>query len=404
MRTVVRATLFGLASILLALPDVATAQTPAPATKKDEFKRPKLEAGADSNDALSYYRLGNAQLRRDPETADRAFYWASRLAPSWADPYYGRWAATVLQYRGRGSKAQRERADSLETLASIRNPFLFRRLDRQVLEELVSRAVDPEYVGEYMLTLTQSHGDAASEAFNAYQNSKFEDAVRLYAKAIGKSTKRPSLHEDRALAFYQLQRYDSAAAELDAFLAAARVREDTALLRGYLSKAFAEYQLGSLHLLRGDTVAAREAFGRTLSEDLTYAPAHVALSGLALDVPTALAESEAATQVQEQDPVLHYEYARVLIAAGRADEAERELKRAQALEPCFALPYFLLARLYDASEMQEEASAQYASFLSRGARMMQEYGIATTRLAALRASASPPPAAAPAPPPPGKGG
>jgi hypothetical protein len=361
--------------------------------KEKEIKRPKLDAAADTNDALSYYQFGVVQLRRDADMAERSFYWATRLAPSWADPYYGRWAASVLLTRGRPSKKDRAHADSLDEAAAMRNPFLFRRLDRMVVEEIVSRVADPEDVGSIMFEYTRNTGDPVNDAFQAYQSSKFADAARLYAQAIArnaKSGKRPWLHEDRALAFYQLQQFDSAATELDAFLAAMRAREDTSLDRGYLSKAFAEYQLGTIHLLRGDTAAARAAFGRALSEDLTYAPAHTALAGIATgsnDMATALAESEAATQTHDGDAVLHYTYARMLLAASRADDAERELKRAQVLEPYYALPYYLLGRLYDGSSMDEEATVQYEAFLARGARQLQEYDWTRTRLAAMKAAA-----------------
>ena len=391
-----RAALVAAALLAVALPNEASAQ------KAEKVPpRPKLETGADTNDALAYYRFGTNKLRRDPESAENAFYWASRIAPSWADPYYGRWAAVVLQRRNRPSRAERAHADSLDAAAARRNPFLFRRLDLTVLEGLAERAGGSEFAGDYMFDYTSNNGDPVNDGFNAYQASKFADAARLFGKAIEKNAKngkRSWLHESRALAFYQLQNYDSAAVEIDAFIAAARAREDTSL--GYLSKAFAEYQLGSLHLLRGDTAAARAAFGRALSEDLSYAPAHTALSGIAPDPATALAEAEAAAQAQDQDPVLHYNYARTLIATGRADDAERELKRAQELEPWFALPYFMLARMYDASGMEDEAATQYAAYLSHGARMMQEYGIATARLAALHAAPAPAPAAAAA----GKGG
>ena len=361
-------------------------------------KRPKLDATADTNDAGAYYRWGSQQLVRDPDGADRAFYWASRIAPSWADPYYGRWASATLLMSSRPSKAESRHADSLEVRAERLNPFLFRRLDRQVLEGLVSRAVDPEYVGEVMFALGGTHGDIVSEAFQAYQSSKFVDAARLYGKAIEKNRKRPWLHEDRAMAFYQLQHYDSAAMELDLFLKAMRASEDTTLQRGYLSKAFAEFQLGQVLLLRGDTAAARGAFGRALAEDLAYAPAHQALAGMATeahDAAGSLAEAEAAVQSRDDDPVLHYTYARALIEMGRASDAEHELKRAIELEPYFAMPYFLLGRLYDASEMTDEAQVEYGEFVARGSRAMQEYAFSVQRLAQLRAAA---PAVSPTPP------
>src|SRR5687767_1997850 len=56
--------------------------------KSKEPKRPKMEAGRDTNSAGAYYYWGLGQLERNPRGAQDAFYWASRLEPSWADPLY----------------------------------------------------------------------------------------------------------------------------------------------------------------------------------------------------------------------------------------------------------------------------------------------------------------------------
>ncbi|HYD51896.1 MAG TPA: hypothetical protein VEA99_04690, partial [Gemmatimonadaceae bacterium] len=50
--------------------------------------RPRLVAGADTNDAASYYAAGITLIERDPKTAADAFYWATRLEPTHADAFY----------------------------------------------------------------------------------------------------------------------------------------------------------------------------------------------------------------------------------------------------------------------------------------------------------------------------
>jgi predicted Zn-dependent protease len=91
--------------------------------------------------------------------------------------------------------------------------------------------------------------------------------------------------------------------------------------------------------------------------------------------------------------VLHYNYARALVGAGRLEEAERQLRRAIEVEPCYAMPYYLLGRLYDRAQMNDEAAQQYASFVAHAPRAIDEYAWTSGRLAELRAAA---PSAAPA--------
>jgi hypothetical protein len=68
---------------LMAAAHVAFAQA------KNEPKRPRLAAGADTNDARAYYDHGLAKIERDPAEAADAFYWATRINPGVADAYYG---------------------------------------------------------------------------------------------------------------------------------------------------------------------------------------------------------------------------------------------------------------------------------------------------------------------------
>jgi hypothetical protein len=45
----------------------------------------------DTNDSRLYYRAGLYAHGINPSLASAAFYWASRLDPGWADPYFARW-------------------------------------------------------------------------------------------------------------------------------------------------------------------------------------------------------------------------------------------------------------------------------------------------------------------------
>ena len=51
--------------------------------------RPRLDAGADTNDARNYYQFGVRMIDAKPEEASHAFYWASRIDPSSGEVLYG---------------------------------------------------------------------------------------------------------------------------------------------------------------------------------------------------------------------------------------------------------------------------------------------------------------------------
>src|SRR5258708_6934114 len=70
-------------------------------SKKREPKRPKLDAGRDTNSAGAYHQHGMLQLAKRPQLAADAFYWAARLDPSIAEPWYGRWCALLLAMQRR---------------------------------------------------------------------------------------------------------------------------------------------------------------------------------------------------------------------------------------------------------------------------------------------------------------
>src|SRR5690349_21582953 len=68
---------------------------------KNEPRRPKLPAGADTNSAQVYYDLGLDKFDRDPDQAADAFYWAARINPTQAESYYARRCALLIADRYR---------------------------------------------------------------------------------------------------------------------------------------------------------------------------------------------------------------------------------------------------------------------------------------------------------------
>jgi Tfp pilus assembly protein PilF len=138
----------------------------------------------------------------------------------------------------------------------------------------------------------------------------------------------------------------------------------------------------------GNPAAAQEAYGRALQEDLSFAPAHRALSALALargDTATAVSELALAVELSPDDAAVRLQYALMLVRTLRAQEAVAEFKRAAELEPYYAAPHLMLARLYDSSGIAPEALDYYRSYVARAARDDAGYANARERIATLDA-------------------
>ena len=388
-----------IAASLAAALAIGTAASPLDAQKKEkEPKRPKLDAGADTNNPYAYHQFGLARLQKhQPHPASEAFYWAHRLAPYWADPLYARRIALHLTDNRRlvGYIAGRkhiveskevQRIDSLEYLALLRDPFLFQGLDRLLLDQFVYVLSDGE-----MVSANFASADAGFNAWRAYANGQFARAAELYAAAIRKRADDYGYRAPRARALFHLTQFDSAASELTELLAEMRKREDKKLVYLYQSKAMFEYSLGLVYLRLQDYDGAREAFGRSLLEDMSFYMAHARLGALALalgDTAAALSELDLAVQLNGSDGALRFIYGDVLQAARRHEEAEVQFRRAIELEPYYAAPYFFLARVLEAQGRPSDALAQYRAFLARAAVSEPSRRAATERVTALEGRAA----------------
>jgi tetratricopeptide (TPR) repeat protein len=171
-----------------------------------------------------------------------------------------------------------------------------------------------------------------------------------------------------------------------------RRRDTSDGLLVYESRAVYEHSIAVLHERRRDTAAARAAYGRALSEDLAYYPAHARLGVLAYasgDTSTALREIGLALELAGGQPALHFSYAFVLAAAGRLDEAVDQLSAALAAESNYALPYWLLGRIRDGEHRPREALEHYRAYLARAARRAPQRAPTEERVAALTSTAPP---------------
>lgn len=355
-----------------------------------EPDRPRLETSVDTNDAYAYYNLGLAKLDRDPEKAADAFYWAARLNPGWAEAYYARRVALLLKDprrlvrywdgdKGTVRSKQIRHIDSLEVQALALNPFLYHGLDQRLFRTIIHQIADEATRGsgmdsnelEYEMNRYIRSGPPSLRAWIAYGQGRFDDALDLYAKAIKQAKYKASLRTDRARIFFQLNRPDSALAELTQALDEMRKADKKDLVYVYESKALTEYSIAMVEQRLGDQAAAREAFGRALEEDLSYFPAHLQLGFMALeakDTTTALSEMDLAVQIKGDDPWLRYTYGFTLNATGKYPEAETQLRKAVELDSVFAPAHFILAQALEGQARTADALAEYRTFLSLAAR------------------------------------
>lgn len=377
-----RAAVLAVAALLIA--SVADAQT-----KSKEPKRPEMEGERDTNAAAAYYYWGLGQLRRNPRSAQEAFYWASRLDPAWADPLYAQRIAYHLSDLERFWKyltrtkyvlkaPETKRVDSLLYRAMLRDPFLFRRHDKMLIEQLIAEMTDG-YSG-------LMGGSPEFLAWVAYSETKFPQAVELYGRAIAKKPKDYDLHAERARAFFHMGRFDSTVAEMNKALEGYRKEDDKDLVVLYESKAMYEYSIANAYLRAGKLPEAREALGRALVEDLSFYVAHQRMAALSLaagDTATALSEYELAVQLNNDDAPLRAEYGAVLIALGKHAAAEPHLQRAIELEPWYARPYALLASAYEGLGKASDAVTQYNRFMTLASQNHELRAAAQARLTAL---------------------
>lgn len=393
---------------LLSLSLLATlcaASLPAQSGKK-EVKRPELPVGADTNDATTYMRFGISHLDDDPRRASEAFYWASRLDPEMGEAFYARRVALLLADRGRlvsylehSRKTVRSpevrSIDSLQIRALVLNPFLYRRFDRRLLTEymfeLGRRAgYDAAEMNAYMLE-SRSHMGPWMSGWFAYCDARFPDALKFYDQAM-KADKDEAYgaHAERGRIFYILGNYDSALTEMTAAVAGMRKKDDKDLVFEYDSKAVYEQGVGMIQEHLGNLDAARDAYARALEEDLSYYPAHVRLSQVALqkgDTAAAVNEMDLAVQLKGDEPGLHYDYGVLLISAFRDSLAEPQFRKAIELEPYYAAPYQYLARILDARGQPDKAIEQYEAFLARASQRDPMVAWTRERIVHLRSAA-----------------
>lgn len=376
----------------------------------DVPRRPVLWAQADTNSADAYYIHGVSRVADRPAEAAAAFYWAARLRPGWADPLYGRRVALLMtepdrlvryMERNRGILRSREiqAIDSLQLRALSLDPFLTQKFDRDLLRVFMTRAVTESMgrrgdanaaLAAFEVENWLRSSDPTMRAWVAYSEGRYPQALAEYERMLARATSRakPGIHAEVGRIHYFSGNHAKAAEHFTAAAAGMRKDDSRELVFVYESKALMEHSLGAVYEEMGNAAAAQEAYGRALQEDLSFAPAHKALSALAMargDTATAVSELALAVELSPDDAAVRVEYGLLLVRTRKAEEGVAEFKRAAELEPYYAAPHLLLARLYDSSGMAPEALDYYRSFVARAPREDPAYANAQERIAALDA-------------------
>lgn len=355
------------------------------ATGAGEPPRPVLPDSADTNDALAYYTyaVGRVEAGASLDTADLALYWASRLDPSWADPFAARAAAIVRAHRAELFRAalRRQRRDPAM-------PAERARVVDSLLHEAIARSAFLRHPPDLMLTLGARlrRLGPLDQARLAFETGDWEVAARRFGEALARHPDSLAFRAYRAHAFYFLTWYDSTIAEMRVILDSARAREQTEVSLFYPSKELVEYALAIALIQRKQWVEAREALHRALAENLGFYWVRVRLAGVALalgDTGAAVNELETAVHIGPHDPAIRFYHGWVLGIAGQREPAIAALTEALRLDPHFSAAHLELARAYDAAGRAPEALRQYRDFLARASRRDPSRAFAQQRVAAL---------------------
>lgn len=370
-------------------------------------RRPALAAAADSNDARAYLQFAAQNLATRPAEAADAFYWAYQLDPTSADALYGRYAALLLSsprrlvdYTNGERRVMRspevQAIDSLYFRALTMDPFFYRKYEINVFRMYLLQSVRDDTQGfvadaaiEAEIDRWMSRAGPWMKATEAYAYGRFPEALDFYNQALPRARAKSLVRAERGRLYAHVGNHPLALVEFGHALTEMRREDERNLVFLYESKALMEHGIAMLHERMGNRDAAREAYGRALTEDLAFYPAHVRLGMLALaagDTATAVSEMDLASQAAGADPAVLYTYGAMLAQLGRLDEAVVQLTRASELAPFYADPWFALGVVRDGQGNVDEARKAYQRFVDGAARGHRRRATAEQRLRDLGAA------------------
>ncbi|MEX0691792.1 MAG: tetratricopeptide repeat protein [Gemmatimonadales bacterium] len=311
-----------------------------PLLAQEPPSRPSV-GDADTLDARSFFEVA---MRRGSRAAA---YWASRLEPD--DPRYV-YLMYVIQRRGARNPEQVAALDSVYDAVLTRDPFPYIDGPCFVLPN-IERERDPAIAGILYL-----FGNCHAQA------------TEKFAEGLARDPSALQLHFWRGQSFYFRREYRAARAELTILIDSLRARDEERTSRVYLSKAFLEYAVGAAAQRAGAMRDAGEAYGRALTEDMSYYMAHARLGDVAAaqsNLAEAAREYVQAVEIKPDDGVLRFRYGVILLRANRLADAEVQLREAVRLEPHWLEPYGQLAVALDRQNKTDEAVAMYRAYAVR---------------------------------------
>lgn len=301
-------------------------------------KRPELPDDLDTNDARAYMQYGN-RPNVSWKKAHDAYYWAWRLEPDQTHYLYAVWIAQFNR------QSPQWRSEWRAGAGYVVKSKAAKAID-SVWAEVILRDPFPHFNQPcYLIPELDRQRDRLLAADIHYENGCYQKAIEAYAQALEKDPDLLGIHLFRARSLYFLHRPEAAAREIQIVLDSLRARDADRLVRWYESKAWFEYMIGVALTTANELGAARDAFGRALTEDLAFYMAHVGLSRVARmqgDVKTARDELALAVDLKPDDGVIRHEYGEVLLRAREAELAEAQFREAIRLEPYWAETYLLL--------------------------------------------------------------
>lgn len=348
-----------LASILSIVPPL-----PAQGGPSAEPVRPAVPPGSDAKSWEPYFDLGAKLLKSQPSAAADAFYWATRFDPARAEPLFARYSAffvlakqedAVAYFRSEPAILRRPdivAADSLRSLALMRNPFVHRGLEILIFDRMPGNFSDSR----------------DTRAWIAYSNGEFAKAIDLHSGIITRDGEKAMWRRyDRALAYVAANQLPLALADLRGLVEALRAQDAKETVVLYRSKHFLLYMIGMILTQQRNYAEARTAFQEALLEDAAFAYGNAGLAALSRvqrNPTQAAGEYALAVELAPNDGVLRQQYGQVLIDLQRYEGAVEQLQRAVALEPHWALPHLYLGRAREKQGKMEDAFAHFERFVA----------------------------------------
>ncbi|MDH5234157.1 MAG: tetratricopeptide repeat protein [Gemmatimonadota bacterium] len=396
-------------ALLLAVTALLAA-TPIGAQRLGQLeKRPKLAAGADTNDASTYLGQGIRLLETKPDEAAAAFYWAARLDPSSPEALDGRRAAllmrkplTLKSYMEGGRKARESKEfkaiDSLQLRASRLDPLYYRKNDGTMLMVYYRTLLRRSYptAGDHEIEIAivdyMERSSPYTKGWFAYSRGNMPTALEQYELAAKRSKNPGSIRVERGRIYALQAAWRPAIEEFKLGIEDLRKEEgkkDESVVF-YLSKANVEHSVGVVFARLGMVDSANAALGRAITEDLSYFAAHVELARIALaqkDTAAALGALGLAAELATDEPFVHYLQGSTLVDAGQHADAVAPLRKAIEIEPFYAAPQYALGVALEGTGDAAGAREAYTQFVALASRRDARRDLAAKRLEVLAKAA-----------------